>query len=199
MKPVIGVSPYLLSYNSSTPQNCTEICTTQPVGGNCLNCHNTFFYLSHTQTQSHFLSLTFVFISLSPSHSSLPLVSYTVQIISISNLNVSLSQLNHLVTSGEVIASPRFLNLSDSCELGDMPRLSHYCQEERFRTLRNSPRNNPLLSDTIRDRINRPLSNYYSGTVVNTNALNWLNAAITSSHQRESIETTLLETYSCTS
>ena len=101
-----------------------------------------------------------------------------------------LLQFNCLVTSGEVSASPRFLNLSDSCELGNMSRLTHYCLEA---SLRNSFR----LHNIVNDRIYTPLSNYYSGIVVNVNVSQWIVASSIPPHQEDSIVSTLTQTYSC--
>lgn len=96
----------------------------------------------------------------------------------------SLPQLNHLVNSGEVNVSSRFLNLNDSCELGDMPRLSQYCLEANLR-------NNSILSDTVNNKIYIPLSNYYSGIVVDASTLQWLEASSIPTNQTQNIIETL--------
>lgn len=101
-------------------------------------------------------------------------------------------QVNHLINRSEVTATERFLNLSDTCELGNMPRLSHYCLEDRLRS-------NPLLCNDVNERVYTPIANYYSGTVVDANIPEWLEATSIPPHQRHRIESTLMQTYSCTS
>lgn len=106
--------------------------------------------------------------------------------------NLFLLQFNSLVTSGEVSPSPRFLNLSDSCELGNMPRLSQYCLEAN---LRNSSR----VYNIVNNKIYTPLSNYYSGIVVNVNISQWIEAGMFSPRQKDSIVLTLTQNLSCIS
>ena len=63
----------------------------------------------------------------------------------------------------EISASERFLDLNDTCEIGRMPRLSHYCLETRL--------------DLFYDEIYLPASDFYADTVLNQDIPMWLDTS----------------------
>ena len=85
-------------------------------------------------------------------------------------------QLNHLIENEEVMASERFLELNDTCEIGYMPRLTQYCLETRL--------------DSFYTDIYRPASDFYADTVVNQDIPMWLDSSLTQ-ETKESVFATL--------
>lgn len=84
-------------------------------------------------------------------------------------------QLNELVASGEITASARFLELNDSCEIGDMPRLSQYCLEIRL--------------GTFYRKVYEPASDYYTGTVVDQDVPRWLESQLPADQAQSVLQT----------
>lgn len=82
-----------------------------------------------------------------------------------------LAQLNN---TSEVMASERFLELNDTCEIGYMPRLTQYCLETRL--------------DSFYTDIYRPASDFYADTVVNQDIPIWLNSCNYTSDEAEYIQ-----------
>ena len=84
-------------------------------------------------------------------------------------------QLNHLVSSGEVSASARFLALNDSCQIGDMPRLTQYCLETKL--------------EMFYGKVYEPASDYYTDTVVDQDIPTWLESQLSASQANSVLQT----------
>ena len=84
-------------------------------------------------------------------------------------------QLNYLAASGEITASAGFLELNDTCEIDNMPRLSSYCLEIKMTSFYN--------------RVYEPASDYYSGTVEDQSVVSWLDSQLPPSQKDSVLQT----------